>query len=110
MPRPKPKPPRTGREAALRALRDVDVKAAYANLALDHHLSGSGLEGRERALATELAYGVTRRRATLDWAISQVATRPLDEMDPWVRNILREAVYQILYMDRIPHSATSHSG
>ncbi|WP_374713399.1 16S rRNA (cytosine(967)-C(5))-methyltransferase RsmB [Symbiobacterium terraclitae] len=105
MPRPKPKPPRTGREAALRALRDVDVKAAYANLALDHHLSGSGLEGRERALATELAYGVTRRRATLDWAISQVASRPLEQMDPWVRNILREAVYQILYMDRIPDSA-----
>lgn len=105
MPRRKPAPPRTGREAALRALRDVDVKAAYANLALDHHLSGSKLEGRERALATELAYGVTRRRATLDWAISQVATRPLEKMDPWVRNILREAVYQILYMDRIPHSA-----
>jgi ribosomal RNA small subunit methyltransferase RsmB/transcription antitermination factor NusB len=105
MPRPKPKPPRTGREAALRALYDVDVKAAYANLALDHHLSGSGLEGRERALATELAYGVTRRRATLDWAIGQVASRPLEKTDPWVRNILREAVYQILYMDRIPPAA-----
>lgn len=105
MPRSKPAPPRTGREAALRALRDVDVKAAYANLALDHHLSGSKLEGRERALATELAYGVIRRRATLDWAISQVAARPLEKMDPWVRNILREAVYQILFMDRIPHAA-----
>ncbi|MFZ5824983.1 MAG: 16S rRNA (cytosine(967)-C(5))-methyltransferase RsmB [Bacillota bacterium] len=105
MPRPDMKPPRSGREAALRALRDVDVKSAYANLALDHHLSGSRLEGRERALATELAYGVTRRRATLDWAIGQVATRPLEQMDPWIRNILREAVYQILYMDRIPQSA-----
>lgn len=105
MPRPNPKPVRTGREAALRALHDVDVKAAYANLALDHHLSGSKLEGRERALATELAYGVTRRRATIDWAIAQVATRPLEQVDPYIRNILREAVYQILYMDRIPHSA-----
>ncbi len=105
MPRPDVKPPRTAREAALRALRDVDVKEAFANLALDHHLSGSKLEGRDRGLATELAYGVTRRRATLDWTISQVATRPLEQMDPWIRNILREAVYQILYMDRIPQSA-----
>lgn len=105
MPRPDTKPARSGREAALRALRDVDVKEAYANLALDHHLTGSRLEGRERALATELAYGVTRRRATLDWAIAQVATRPLEQMDPWIRNILREAVYQILFMDRIPQSA-----
>ncbi|BAD40334.1 16S rRNA (cytosine(967)-C(5))-methyltransferase RsmB [Symbiobacterium thermophilum] len=105
MPRPKSGPPRTGREAALRALYDVDIKAAYANLALDHHLSRSQLDGRERALATELAYGVTRRRATLDWAIGQVAARPLEKMDPWVRNILREAAYQILYMDRIPPAA-----
>lgn len=105
MPRPQQKPPRSAREAALRALRDVDVKEAYANLALDHHLSGSRLEGRDRALATELAYGVTRRRASVDWAIAQVATRSIEQMDPWIRNILREAVYQILYMDRIPQSA-----
>jgi 16S rRNA (cytosine967-C5)-methyltransferase len=105
MPRSPVKPPRSGREAALRALRDVDVKEAYANLALDHHLSGSRLEGRERALATELAYGVIRRRAALDYAIGQVATRPLEQMDPWIRNILREAVYQILFMDRIPPAA-----
>ncbi len=105
MRRPDRGPARTAREAALRALRDIDVKEAYANLALDAHLSRSRLEGRDRGLATELVYGVTRRRATLDWAIGQVATRPLDKMDPWVRNILREAVYQILYMDRIPDSA-----
>ena len=105
MPRPDQAPPKTAREAALRALRDVDVKEAYANLALDAHLTRSKLEGRDRALATELVYGVTRRRGTIDWAIGQVATRPLDEIDPWIRNILREAVYQILYMERIPQSA-----
>jgi 16S rRNA (cytosine967-C5)-methyltransferase len=105
MPRPDRTPPRTAREAALRALRDVDVREAYANLALDAHLTGSKLEGRDRALTTELVYGVTRRRGTIDWAIGQVATRPMDQIDPWIRNILREAVYQILYMERIPHSA-----
>lgn len=105
MPRPDQKPPRTAREVALRALRDVDVKEAYANLSLDAHLTGSRLEGRDRGLATELVYGVTRRRGTVDWAIGQVATRPLDQIDPWIRNILREAVYQILYMERIPQSA-----
>jgi 16S rRNA (cytosine967-C5)-methyltransferase len=105
MPRPDRTPPRTAREVALRALRDVDVKASYANLALDSHLTGSKLEGRDRALATELVYGVTRRRGTVDWAIGQVATRPLADIDPWIRNVLREAVYQIMYMERIPHSA-----
>lgn len=105
MPRPDAQPPRSAREAALRALRDIDVKEAYANLALDAHLTRSKLEGRDRALATEIVYGVTRRRGTVDWAIAQVATRPLAQIDPYIRNILRAAVYQILYMERIPHSA-----
>jgi 16S rRNA (cytosine967-C5)-methyltransferase len=105
VPRPDAQPPRSAREAALRALRDVDVREAYANLALDAHLTKSKLEGRDRALATEITYGVTRRRGTVDWAIGQVATRPLEQIDPWIRNILRAAVYQILYMERIPHSA-----
>lgn len=105
MPRPDAQPPRSAREAALRALRDVDVKEAYANLALDAHLTRSKLEGRDRALATEIVYGVTRRRGTVDWAIAQVATRPIEQIDPYIRNILRSAVYQILYMERIPHSA-----
>ncbi|HYF76398.1 MAG TPA: 16S rRNA (cytosine(967)-C(5))-methyltransferase RsmB [Symbiobacteriaceae bacterium] len=105
MPRPDAQPPRSAREAALRALRDVDVKESYANLALDAHLTRSKLEGRDRALATEIVYGVTRRRGTVDWAIAQVATRPIEQIDPYIRNILRSAVYQILYMERIPHSA-----
>lgn len=108
MPRPEQTPARSAREVALRALRDVDVKEAYANLSLDHHLSKSKLEGRDRGLATELVYGTTRRRAAVDWAIGQVATRPLEQIDPWIRNILREAVYQILYMERIPHSAAAN--
>lgn len=105
MPRPDQQPPRSAREVALRALRDVDIKAAYANFALDAHLTKSRLEPRDRGLATELVYGVTRRRATVDWAISQVATRPLSQIDPWIRNDLRLGVYQILYMERIPQSA-----
>lgn len=105
MPRPDQKPPRSAREVALRALWDIDVKEAYANLALDARLTGSRLEGRDRALATELVYGVTRRRATIDWALSQVASRPLDQIDPWIRNDLRLAAYQILFMERIPQSA-----
>lgn len=105
MARPDSTPAGTAREVALRALRDVDVKDSYANLALDAHLSKSRLQGRDRGLATEITYGVTRRRSSIDWALAQVSTRPLEQVDPWIRNILREAIYQILYMERIPRSA-----
>jgi 16S rRNA (cytosine967-C5)-methyltransferase len=105
MPRPDQTPAMTAREVALRALRDVDTKEAFANLALDTHLNKSKLEGRDRGLATELVYGVTRRRATIDYVITQVATRPIIQIDPWIRNILRAAIYQLIFMERIPPSA-----
>lgn len=96
------------RELALIALKEIDERAAYANLALEPLLTRHRLEPRERALATELVYGVSRRLSTLDWAIGQVASRPLGEMTVWVRNILREAVYQLMYLERIPASAVTN--
>jgi len=105
MTRPEKTPAASAREVAVRALRDIDVKEAYANLALDAHLTGSKLGGRDRGLATEITYGVTRRRGTLDWRIESLANRSMAKIDPWARNILRSGAYQLLYMDRIPQSA-----
>lgn len=106
----RPQPPRspTARAVALQALKKIDAEGAYANLALDEALGRSRLEPRDRALATELVYGVTRRRGTLDWAIGQVSSRPVAEMNPWVRNILRQAAYQLMYLTRIPRPAVTH--
>ncbi|BDG60655.1 ribosomal RNA small subunit methyltransferase B [Caldinitratiruptor microaerophilus] len=97
------------REAALEVLRRVDAGGAYASLALGEVLRRRALDPRDRALATELAYGVIRRRQTLDWYLEQVSTRPLAHMTPQVRNILRMAVYEYLYLDRIPEWATTHA-
>lgn len=97
------------RAAALLALQRIDAAGAYANLALDEVLAGARLEPRDRALATELVYGVTRRRGTLDWVLAQVSSRPLAGLDPWVRNNLRMGAYQLLYLDRIPAAAVTHA-
>lgn len=99
----------TARGVALTALKRIDADGAYANLALDEVLEKYPLsDPRDRALATELVYGVTRRRATLDWALDQVSRRPVAQLDPWIRNILRQGAYQLLYLDRIPASAVTH--
>ncbi|MCL5677321.1 MAG: 16S rRNA (cytosine(967)-C(5))-methyltransferase RsmB, partial [Firmicutes bacterium] len=93
------------REVALLALRDVDQGEAYAGVALDRARSRHPLSQRDRSLVTELVYGAVRRQNTLDWAISQAASRPLDKMPAWVRADLRLAAYQLLFLDRIPPSA-----
>ena len=44
-----------------------------------------GLDGRDRDLATELAYGTLRRTAALDDAIDRFADRPVDADDARTR-------------------------
>jgi 16S rRNA (cytosine967-C5)-methyltransferase len=56
----------------------------------------------ERGLATELVYGVLRRRARLDRALEAFASRGLAGLDPRVRTALRVGAYQLLFLDRVP--------
>lgn len=60
---------------------------------------------RDRALATELVYGVLRWRSRLDWVISQLSKTPIHKIEGPILNILRLGLYQILFHSRIPPSA-----
>lgn len=65
----------------------------------------AGLSRRDRALFNQLVYGVLRWRLRLDAVVAAYANRPLKKIAPTVLNILRMALFQILFMDRIPASA-----
>ncbi len=94
----------TARRTALSVLVRVDVEGAYADAALASALTASGLDRRDRALATELVHGVTRRRRALDWSLDAFLVRP---PPPLVRAALRMGAYQLL-QTRIPsHAAVS---
>ena len=94
----------------MQALRDIDLYGAFPALALDRALSRHELSPPDRGLATEIVYGVTRRRNTLDWALGLVLSRPLEGLDPWTRNALRLGAYQLLYLDAIPaHAAVNEA-
>ncbi|MEE3137041.1 MAG: transcription antitermination factor NusB, partial [Gemmatimonadota bacterium] len=61
-----------------------------------------GVEARERAFAHELSYGVTRLQGRLDHLLSPHVHRGVDTLDPNVREVLRLAAYQLLYMHSVP--------
>ncbi|MFQ5657745.1 MAG: 16S rRNA (cytosine(967)-C(5))-methyltransferase RsmB [Candidatus Methylomirabilales bacterium] len=90
------------RRLALELLVRVERDRAYANLLLDARLRRQKLSGRDRALATELCYGVLRHRGTIDFLLSQVVDRPLTTVAVDVRNLLRLGVYQLFYLTKIP--------
>jgi 16S rRNA (cytosine967-C5)-methyltransferase len=60
---------------------------------------------RDRALAAEIAAGVQRWRAALDFLIVHFSKRRLDRLDPEVVEILRLSAYQLLHLTRVPASA-----
>lgn len=92
----------SAREIALEILHTVDERRAYAKFVLDGRLERHKPQDRDRKFITELVYGTLRWRGTADWLIGRAADRRPEDMDPWVRNVLRMAVYQILFLGSIP--------
>jgi 16S rRNA (cytosine967-C5)-methyltransferase len=93
----------TARELARRVLDRVDTGGAWATLALDGELARSGLDDRDRRLATELVYGVLRHRARIDRALAAHAA--LNKTPKRVLTALRVAAYQVVFLDRVPSYA-----
>lgn len=95
----------TGRDVARDVLRRVEQGEAYASLALQGALERAALGGADRALATELVYGVLRHRTRLDRALAAHAPRGLGGVSRPVLVALRVAAYQLLYLRVPPHAA-----
>ncbi|HIS49461.1 MAG TPA: 16S rRNA (cytosine(967)-C(5))-methyltransferase RsmB [Candidatus Gallacutalibacter pullistercoris] len=93
------------RTAALQALLQVEESEGYSNIVIDKTIRQMELPPREAALASALFYGVLEKRIAIDWALNQFCKKPVEKLDASVRELLRLAVYQLLYMDKIPDSA-----
>jgi 16S rRNA (cytosine967-C5)-methyltransferase len=99
----------TARSVALEAVRRVTDEGAYSSRLIPALLSRSGLSERDRALATELAFGTLRRLPGLDRAIGLRSSRPIARMTPGARAVLRLGAYQIAFTRIPPHAAVGES-
>ena len=96
----------TPRDLALQALNHFDDKGILPRYFLEQSFRRyPGISGRDKALCVHLTNGVLRWRLRLDWYIEQSLNFPFDKVELRVLNILRIALYQILFMDRIPEPA-----
>ena len=102
----KPRPD-LSRLIAFQVLTEVNQQEAYANLLLPKVLGETNLEKRDRGFITELVYGSLRMQGRHDWILSQVSTRPWQEVDPGIVEVARMGVHQ-LYEMRVPtHAAVA---
>jgi len=89
------------REASLNALCEVDEGVNLKD-ALGKILEKDELNEEDRALANELAFGTLRHREEIDQIVRETYTGDFVGLDLIAKNILRVAVYQYLFLDRIP--------
>lgn len=93
------------RAVAASALADLHRRQGYSNIVLDELLKSAAVSDADRGLLSRLFYGVIERKLTLDYVIGRFSSTPIRKMHPLIRETLRVAVYQLLYMDRIPSAA-----
>ena len=91
-----------GREAAVQALLACEKRGAWSDAYLNGLFRHDSTERREAALAYRICAGVLQNREACDWYLQPYVKGKLQSV---IRAILRSAVYQIAFMDRIPVSA-----
>ncbi|MFC1580867.1 16S rRNA (cytosine(967)-C(5))-methyltransferase RsmB [Thermodesulfobacteriota bacterium] len=94
------------RDLALEVLNRLSRKPGFSKNTLDSHFQRNPrFDTRDRAFISHLVQGVLRWRSRLDWTVEQASDFPLHKITISNLNILRLAIYQILFMDRVPDSA-----
>ena len=58
-----------------------------------------------KAFVSALVYGVLDRKITLDFVLSKFMKTPIKKTAPFTLCVLRTALYQIMFMDKVPESA-----
>lgn len=95
------------REIALKSLYRIDKNEGYSNIVLNDEIKQNRekLDNKDIGLISEIIYGVTTWRLTIDEIIKKYSKIKLKKISPWILNILRMGIYQIIFLDKIPKSA-----
>ncbi len=95
------------REVALKVLYNIEVNKAYSNITLDEEINKNIkiLDNRDIGFISELTYGVITWKLTIDEIIKKYSNLRLKKISPWILNILRMGIYQIVFLNKVPKSA-----
>ena len=91
------------RELVMQMLLSVSQEEHYSHLVLRETLDKyQFLPKQDRAFITRTFEGTIENRIKIDYWIDQVSSVKVNKMKPVIREIIRSAVYQIVYMDSVP--------
>jgi 16S rRNA (cytosine967-C5)-methyltransferase len=97
------------RSVAFDILLKVEQQDSYASELLHSHRLDA-LSAPDRGLCTELVMGVLRWQSALDDVIAKSSSKQVSRLDGEVRLALRIAIYQFMFLERVPtHAAVNES-
>ncbi len=94
------------RGVALDALTAFRKRNARIEGYLKNEMGKNNLSRQDSALATEITNGVLQNMLYLDYCISCFSSIKINKISPGILDIMRASAYQILFLDRVPDSAT----
>ena len=92
------------RKLARQIVQRVLNEGAYSNIVLSTELNKHDINDKDKGLITEIVYGTLRRKRTLDILIGNFV-KDISLIDDTILNILRVAMYQMYFLDKIPEYA-----
>ena len=92
------------RKTALELLRSYEQEGRYVNLLLSSSRLNS-LTHEERAIVTSLLYTTVENKLKYDYFISSFTKKQINDIDPYVRDVLRLGFCQIADMENVPDFA-----
>ncbi|MGB2868200.1 MAG: 16S rRNA (cytosine(967)-C(5))-methyltransferase RsmB [Bacteroidota bacterium] len=93
------------RGIAVKILNRIERSDAYLDKVLDGEMRGDEMNELDKGLMNEIVTGVVRWEMKLDWVLTGFFHGNFTKAETNIKNALRVALYQILFLDRVPHSA-----
>jgi len=93
------------RGLAVKILNRVERTDAYLDKLINSELRSGELNDQDKGLLNELVTGVIRWQLKLDWVLNGFYRGNFPKADVNVKNAMRVSLYQLMFLDRIPHHA-----
>jgi 16S rRNA (cytosine967-C5)-methyltransferase len=93
------------RGTAVKILNRVERSDAYLDRLLEAEMRSTEMNELDKGLMNEIVTGVIRWQAKLDWVLIGFFHGNFTKAETNIKNALRVALYQILFLDKVPHSA-----
>lgn len=77
---------------------------SYSNLQINAVIQSTSMNAADKALFTNIVYGVIQHRLTLQYQLNPFIREP-QNTETWVKELLYTAMYQLTYLDRVPKRA-----